>query len=154
MLNKLFILLFALAPCLLHAADPIYRWVDEKGTVHYGDTVPDRYKDSAMHKPELKEHSVIDVTPTPQQMQARERALDILDVEPEARPANPGAAPANANTPAPMVSENTADMTCEEQWQRYNASQACFAPYRMANGAIRPEAFDNCVAIPQPAQCE
>jgi hypothetical protein len=154
MLNKLFILLLAVAPCVLYAADPIYRWVDEDGTVHYGDTVPDRYKDSATRKPELKEHPVIDVTPTPQERQAKERALDSLDVKPEAGVANPSAVPANANTPAPTVSENTADMTCEEQWERYNASQACFAPYRMANGAIRPEAFDNCVAIPQPPQCE
>lgn len=153
MLYKLFIVLLFIASGVLHAADPIYRWVDEDGTVHYGDTVPDRYKDSATRKPELKEHPVIDVTPTPKQMRARQRALDILDVEPEAETVNP-APPANASTPASAVSENTADMTCEEQWQRYNASQACFAPYRLANGGIRPEAFDNCVAVPQPPRCE
>lgn len=153
MLNKLIIAILLVLPCIVYAGNPIYRWVDEEGTVHYGDTVPDRYKDSATRKPELKEHPVIDVTPTEQQRRARERALDILDVEPEAETASP-AAPANANPPAPSVSENTQDMTCEEQWTRYNASQACFAPYRMANGAIRPDAFDNCVVIPQPRQCE
>lgn len=151
MLNKLLIACLILIPCVLHADNSIYRWVDEEGMVHYGDTVPDRYKDSATRKPELKEHQVIDVTPTTREQQARDRALDVLDVEPKANTPNP-AAPASTNTPA--VSENTADMTCEEQWTRYNASQACFAPYRVANGAIRPEAFDNCVVVPQPQQCE
>lgn len=153
MYNKLIIVILLVAPCILHAGNPIYRWVDEDGTVHYGDTVPERYEDSATRKPELKEHPVIDVTPTEKQMRARKRALDILDVEPEAETTNP-TPPANANTPAPAISENTADITCEEQWERYNASQACFAPYRLANGAIRPEAFDNCVSVPQPARCE
>lgn len=151
MLSRLLVSCLIIMPCVLYAGNPIYRWVDEAGKVHYGDTVPDRYKDSATRKPELKDHPVIDVTPTPSERQARQKALDALDVEPKVEAPKP-AAPANANPPA--VSENTADMTCEEQWTRYNASQACFAPYRMANGAIRPEAFDNCVVVPQPSQCE
>lgn len=151
MFNRLLMACLIIMPCMLQAGNPIYRWVDEAGKVHYGDTVPERYKDSATRKPELKEHPVIDVTPTAREQQAREEALDTLDLEPKADTPSP-AAPAEADTPA--VSENTADMTCEEQWSRYNASQACFAPFRMANGAIRPEAFDNCVVVPQPAQCE
>ena len=151
MLNKLLMACLIIMPCVLHAGNPIYRWVDEAGKVHYGDTVPDRYKDNATRKPELKEHPVIDVEGTAKEQQARQRAREVIDVEPDnVQPA--AAPPANSNTPA--VSENTTDMTCEEQWTRYNASQACFAPFRMANGAIRPEAFDNCVAVPQPAQCD
>ena len=153
MFNKLIIAIVLLAPCILQAGNPIYRWVDDDGMVHYGDTVPDQYKDSAQRKPELKEHPVIDVEGTAREQQARQRAREVLDIESDnGQPT--AAAPANANAPEPSVSENTADMTCEEQWQRYNASQACFAPYRLANGAIRPEAFDNCVAIPQPPRCE
>jgi hypothetical protein len=124
--------------------------VDEEGTVHYGDSVPDKYKDSATHKPQLKDdHPVIDVEGTAREQRARQRARQVLESD-----SAPSAAPASANPPAPAVSENTGDMTCEEQWQRYNASQACFAPYRLANGGIRPEAFDNCVAVPQPPRCE
>ena len=150
MLVKLIIAILLIVPSVLQAGTAIYRWVDEEGTVHYGDTVPERYQDSATQKPELKEHPVIDVEGTAKEQQARQRAREVLDIEPE----NVQAAPAPANANQPAVSQNTADMTCEEQWARYNASQACFAPFRMANGAIRPEAFDNCVAVPQPAQCE
>lgn len=141
-------------PILSHGenGNHIYRWVDEAGIVHYGDTVPDKYKDSATHKPQLKtEHPVIDVEGTAREQQARQRAREVLQPE---NPAAPAAAPANANTPEPTVSENTGDMTCEEQWQRYNASQACFAQFRLANGAIRPEAYEKCVAVPQPPRCE
>lgn len=150
-----FVAVLIVLPALSQAgnANPIYRWVDEDGTVHYGDTVPDRYKDSATRKPELKEHPVIDVDGTIREQRARQQARELLDIEPD-RPQPAPAAPANANQPEPTVSENTVDMTCEEQWQRYNASQACFAPYRLANGAIRPEAFENCVSVPQPPRCE
>lgn len=150
-----FVAVLIVLPALSQAgnSNPIYRWVDEDGTVHYGDTVPDRYKDSATRKPELKEHPVIDVDGTIREQRARQQARELLDIEPDStRPAT--TAPATANQPEPTASENTADMTCEEQWQRYSASQACFAPYRLANGAIRPEAFDNCVSVPQPPRCE
>jgi hypothetical protein len=151
MFSRLLMACLIITPCVLYAGNSIYRWVDEAGKVHYGDTVPDRYKDSATLKPELKEHPVIDVEGTAKEQEARQRAREVLDVEPD-KPQSSQAPAANAN--ASDVSENTADMTCEEQWVRYNASQACFAPYRVANGAIRPEAFDNCVVVPQPAQCE
>jgi hypothetical protein len=152
MLNKLIITSLLVLPYTALAGNPIYRWVDEAGAVHYGDTVPDKYKDSATRKPELKEHPVIDVEGTAKEQQARQRAREVLDIEPD-QPQQPAAA-TDANAPAPAVSGNTADMTCEEQWARYSASQECFAPFRMANGAIRSEAFDNCVAVPQPARCE
>jgi len=154
MSHKLFITLLLVLPQVAMAGNPIYRWVDEAGAVHYGDTVPEQYKDRATRKPELKEHPVIDVEGTAQEQQARQRAREVLDIEPDQPQQPAAAAPAGGNEPAPAVSENTADMTCEEQWARYTASQECFAPFRMANGAIRPEAFDNCVAVPQPARCE
>jgi hypothetical protein len=133
----------------------IYRWVDEAGKVHYGDTVPGKYRDSATRKPELKEHSVIDVEGTAREQEARQKAREVLDRDSgqNSQPAGDTAEP-EVSVPAPAVSENTADMTCEEQWQRYSASQACFALYRLANGAVRPEAFDNCVEVPRPPRCE
>lgn len=48
--------------------------------------------------------------------------------------------------------EPQAQATCEEQKRRYAESQACFAPYRLANGGIRPEAYEKCKEAPQP-QC-
>jgi len=40
---------------------------------------------------------------------------------------------------------------CAALRKRYAASQACFAPYRLANGGLRPQAFKKCHNIPDPA---
>ena len=40
---------------------------------------------------------------------------------------------------------------CAALRKRYAASQACFAPYRLANGGLRPEAFKKCRNMPDPA---
>ena len=40
---------------------------------------------------------------------------------------------------------------CDALRRRYAQSQACFAPYRLANGAVRPEAFERCREMPDPA---
>ena len=44
---------------------------------------------------------------------------------------------------------------CAELLRRYRESQECFAPYRMANGGLRPEAFQLCGPdLPAPSgQC-
>ena len=151
---KLYIvLLLGALPCALYAGDSIYRWVDEQGAVHYGDTVPDKYKDNATRKPELKDHPVIDVTETVEQRKAKQRALDILDGEPEPNAQSP-APPANPDTAATPAAPAPGDLSCEQQWEQYNASQACFAQYRNANGSIRAEAFQKCTAVSEPPRCE
>lgn len=144
------VLVLGVLPCTLYAADNIYRWVDEKGAIHYGDTVPDKYKDNATRKPELKDHPVIDVTETVEQRRARQEALDVLDIE-----SGQNAPPANteSGTPTPAAPA-TGDLSCEQQWEQYNASQACFAQYRNANGSIRAEAFQNCTVVAEPPRCE
>ena len=40
---------------------------------------------------------------------------------------------------------------CAALRKRYAASQACFAPYRLANGGVRREAFRKCRSMPDPA---
>jgi hypothetical protein len=151
MFNKLLLMIFlGTLPWMACAENSIYRWVDEGGLVHYGDTVPDRYKDNATRKPELKdEHPVIDVGGTAKEQNARQRAREILEPKPA-----PNAAPApapNANAPA---AADPASLTCQQQWDQYNASQACFAPYRNANAAVRSEAFQTCKSVPEPPRCE
>jgi len=137
------------------AAD-IYRWVDENGQTHLSDKVPERYQRSAVK---------VDPGPTQvspeQQRQAQERNARIKAAADEGerrraaeeaagRTAPVPPAPAMRSRPVPQRSAS-----CEDLVRRYRASQACFAPYRMANGALRPEAFDLCgpdVADPS-AQC-
>jgi hypothetical protein len=40
---------------------------------------------------------------------------------------------------------------CAALRARYAQSQACFAPYRLANGGIKPEAYKRCREMPDPA---
>jgi hypothetical protein len=42
---------------------------------------------------------------------------------------------------------------CQAQLRAYRESIECFAPYRLANGGIRPEAFKVCKEVKQPAGC-
>lgn len=135
------------------SAGNIYRWVDEKGMVHYGDTVPDQYKSTATRKSELK-----DAQPTTSPgdeaaaQKARERARAVLERKPEDAAPPPVNAPA-AGAPAADTTD-TSNLSCEQQWARYNASQGCFAPFRNADGSVRAEAYQNCTQVPQPARCD
>lgn len=121
----------------------IYKWIDNEGKVHYGDRVPDQYKKRAT-VPDLPEIATVDLSspPVPQLgdvygdsgLSAGRSRLQDDDV-----------------LWSSGVSETDAsDAACEAKMQRYRESQACFAPYRLANGAIKAEAFEHCTAIPQP----
>jgi hypothetical protein len=138
----LFVLVCAM-PLGARAAD-VYRWVDEAGKTHYGDIVPDKYKQTA------KKVGVQDAETSEAQRRetadrlAREKAkLEALQREREGRPEQPAPPPAAAQ----------AGSECEEQMKRYMASQECFAPFRLANGAINPEAFEKCQVVSQPTGC-
>ena len=39
---------------------------------------------------------------------------------------------------------------CAQEWERFERSGACFAPYRLAGGGIKPEAFKHCTEVPMP----
>ena len=150
-----------LLPLSLQAAE-VYRWVDESGQTHLSDTVPDRYRNSATR---------VDPGPTeltPQQREEAEAraAQQRKGAEEEAQRRARGAAadaagptapapapPAPPIQPAPRATRNSSD--CAELLRRYRESQECFARYRMANGAIRPEGFVMCGPdVPDPSgQC-
>ena len=40
---------------------------------------------------------------------------------------------------------------CDALRARYRRSQTCFAPYRLQNGGIKPEAYKFCEQIPNPS---
>lgn len=150
--GRLALIILGFLPLLAAAEDHIYRWVDDQGLVHYGDSVPDKYKDQAIRKPELKDAPVIDASGTIKEQRARAQARKIIEGTP-AGASGTGAPPVNnAATSANPVGNG--NLTCEQKWQRYNASQACFAPYRLANGGLRPGAYEHCEAVPEPPRCE
>lgn len=147
------VLLAAGLPPPALAAD-IYRWVDENGQTHLSDRVPDRYRNSAVK---------VDPGPTgvtaEQQRQAQEsnaRIKAAADEEAQRRAAEEAAEGRTAPVPpAPAIQPRpppARSAKCEDLMRRYRASQECFAPYRMANGALRPEAFTLCGPdIPDPS---
>ncbi len=55
--------------------------------------------------------------------------------------------PATAGT----IGDTTAGPDCPALWRRYLDSQACFEPYRLANGGLKPEAFRHCKVVVSPA---
>ena len=149
--------LSTLLPLSLHAAD-IYRWVDEEGRTHMSDTVPDKYRNSATR---------VDTGPEPTPQQREEAAARAASEKKraeeaaqrrsrEATDAGVGTAPlspAPPIKPAPRATRSASD--CAELLRRYRESQECYAPYRMANGAVRQEGFVLCGPdVPDPSgQC-
>ena len=63
---------------------------------------------------------------------------------------------ANKSTPrtaktAGSLSGPPSASDCAMRRKHYAESQACFAPYRVANGSVRPEAYQRCKDMPDPA---
>ncbi|KQW38984.1 DUF4124 domain-containing protein [Rhizobacter sp. Root404] len=133
-----------------HAAD-IYRWVDDAGKTHLSDTVPERYRSRATR-----------VDSDAYELSPAQRAI----AEARARQAGRAAAASAASSPAPAISLGGAPAAsigaasraaandardCAGWQRRYIESQECFAPYKLVNGGIKPEAFQRCTEVPDPA---
>ena len=144
------------AACLLASvlalsanAAEIYRWVDENGKTQISDTVPARYKDSAVRV----DSKQFELTPERQrEAQARAARDKALLASPEDSRASAAAAsgavaltPGNASsTPAPAGTD------CESLQRQYRESQECFAPFINANGSLKPQALSTCKAVENP----
>ena len=140
-------LLLGTACALTANAADIYRWVDETGRTHLSDVVPDRYKRSAVRvDPQLPE-------PTPaQRREAEARAARERQRAAAIQSAGPAAsAPGSLSAGAASARPSGAEADCETSRRRYQESQECFAPFRLANGAVRAEAFAHCTVVPDPS---
>ncbi len=116
------------------AAD-IYRWVDKDGRTQLSDKVPEEYKDKAVKIERARE-------PTAEQKRladerlARDRAKAGIGVT------QPAAAAASAAS-APRAAAPAGD-ACSQAWAAFNQAQACFAPFRLANGGLKEGAIAKC----------
>jgi len=140
-----FLLLLGSMSLSTYGAD-IFRWVDENGKVHYGDSIPDRYKQKAK-KIDPKSDEVTGA----QRQEAQERvAREKAKAESirKAREAKSDGAP-QGSAPSTLAG----DGGCEDQLKKYLESQTCFAPYRLKDGGIKPEAFQNCTEVKEPTAC-
>src|SRR6185436_13498899 len=138
-------------------ADGIYRWVDEGGKVHYGGTVPAKYRYTAK---KLEAENPDDLKARRQEAEerlAREKAGGDARRPPpasEAEAAKPAAVPAKpVAAPGPRSSLSSADPACAEIWNKYLASVQCFANFGTKRGSVRPEAYKHCTTLDQPQEC-
>lgn len=140
-------LIFLVLPGGGRAAD-IYRWVDEQGRTQFSDSVPDKYKKSAI-RTDTRQFEVSDEQRREGEARAeREREkMQALD-EQRARAKSVEAAPA---VPAKPKAPATAAGDCVELHRQYQESLDCFAPYVMSNGATRAEAYTKCTVVKDPS---
>lgn len=138
------LLTFVLVLTSATASAAVYRWVDDTGAVHYGDSVPEAHKNKA--KP-------ISVAPSPTEAEraaAEDRRAHDKSLAEAARKAQETAQGKTATLPPPASAGAGGKRTCEQEWQAWEQSAACFAPFRNASGGIRAEAFKKCTELPAP----
>ena len=100
--------------------------------------------------------SGVDVTPEQRRnatLQAdRERAA-LAEREMQLR-GNRGTAQAVGRSPAagarPMAGNASPNAVCEADWRAYQASEACFARYKVVGGGLKTEAFQACRQLTRP----
>jgi hypothetical protein len=115
----------------------IFQWKDENGRIHFGEEVPAKYQKAAKQV----ETGKLNTMPA-QKTDAR---------PPTASTPEGPAAEAPAAVPPPTAQSDSE--RCAQAMARYQESQACFARFRIANGAVRPEAFPECETVTMPSGC-
>jgi len=152
---RLALVAFSLMCSTLYAAD-IYRWVDENGRTQFSDTVPEKYRksavkmDSRQHELSAEQRQEAEARAAQEKAQAAEVAQRKAraDAEAAAKPAAPAIAPARSK-PRPVIDENT---DCATLYRLYRESIDCFAPYISATGTTKAEAFEKCTPVPDPSR--
>ena len=133
-----------LACCTLSEAQ-VSKWVDESGVVHYGDSVPEKFRNSAKIVP-LRNDAPSAAQVRAAQLRSENQRAALASGHKASETAASSLIPASATEPLHEAS-------CHEQWQQFRNVEDCFAPYRNATGGIKPEAFDHCPVIKEPVNC-
>ncbi len=132
-------------PCV-HAIT-VYRWIDAKGRINYSEKVPENRRASAIAI-DIGNMEMTDA-------QKKAAAAKLYGEQESLRTRTPGVAvpPQRAASAAAAPAPQRPLTACEAAWKKFNDSQACFAPYRFADGKIRPEGFKKCQEVTQPDPC-
>lgn len=136
------------------AASAVYRWVDDRGRVHYSDVVPERYRSKATPvKASAADPSAEQQREALERTQ-REKAKALLpspSVNRSAPAASTTTASAASSPPGKRPAQIPNERTDCDTWQRlYEESADCFGPYRTVGGGVKPEAFEVCNVVPEP----
>ena len=150
--SRAFVFAVAAAAAFAVRGADIYVWTDESGKTHLADSVPPKYRKSALRI----DSSQFELSPE----QQRDAAAARLALEKKAGaasaplPASPGRT-APAATAGPLrapAAEGAAPSAreCEALQREYIESLECFAPYVNANGSLKPGAFAACRSVVNP----
>ncbi len=74
-------------------------------------------------------------------------------MKPAADTRSAASAPVAAQPPSGTPSVTEREESCAARLQAYQASMACFAPYRINANVMDPEAFKHCETVPEPTDC-
>ncbi|MBK1713263.1 DUF4124 domain-containing protein [Rubrivivax gelatinosus] len=136
-------------PAVAADASTVYRWVDDTGTVHYSEVVPERYRDTARPLQPPAPPTAEQQRQAQQRLQQQKAKAAAVDTggEPTAAPVPPAASRPVGKRPSQLPDEQT---DCDT-WQRlYDESEACFGPYRTVGGGVKAEAFAVCNVVHEP----
>ncbi|MEO8805915.1 MAG: DUF4124 domain-containing protein [Burkholderiaceae bacterium] len=137
----------------LHAAD-VYRWVDENGRTQLSDTVPEKYRKSAVKIDSRRyELSAEQRTEVDARTAAEKARLDEAQRKKAlADAAAAASAPASAGSVGKTAARKPADPAtdCETLQRLYRESEDCFAPFKTVGGATKAEAFQKCTVAESP----
>ena len=125
----------------------VYKWKDANGRVYYGDKAPTPTAET------VKLYS----GPSEAEIQAARDRLNAMQAELDTKSAGRRSADGNASTTVAAPTGDPAsgdESVCEAKWREYNESYACFDPYRLVGGGIRPEGFAKCKQVRQPEPCQ
>lgn len=129
----------------------VYRWTDERGHIHYGDAVPDRYAKDARRLvlPKIEVRNFSEPQPASGSGMTANNNQRAIQQETERRPDEWGSE-ASETLSAGSSSPSDPEASCEDRLRQFRESQECFAPFRLATGGIKVEAFEQCTEILQP----
>jgi hypothetical protein len=147
MIIKILIYLVSFVAAASAYSDEVYKWKDGEGRTHFSDSVPQSHKHRATPV-ELKHATVTPAEREAANVRVEKEKAKSAEYQSERTKASAVGKGLN-RMPNKEIVQGKMD-TCEEQWKKYDESHACFNPHRLANGAVRAEAFKHCATMDQP----
>jgi hypothetical protein len=148
-LEKTFLILIALFSATSSSAQ-IIQWVDDSGRIHYGDRAPEQYKNrSKIVKNNGENPTEVQIEEARARLQKNREALRKNSVD------SPSIEKQPTNSTQPSQAPPEKELSCEEQWRKYDEAWACLNPYRIKGGVIKGgEGLDKCPLVKQPEICK
>lgn len=147
----------------------VFKWVDDAGNVHFGDSLPEQYRqtgktlDVPVRKPSAADRQNAEAVAESIRHaaeSARERRLvEGKRLERDSEQTDQVITPNRVADQAPpnQLQPGQARLTRKQRMENYEAemaryreSQRCFAPYQMRGGGTRGYAFNKCQSVERP----